>query len=448
MASAADQIRNDLSSNAGSEEAADSDARIRDGYRLRRARKRLLGETALGLGLAMLFYRFLSQLLGPALDPYWSQAAALLVLFMVVPFLIVQSMNWVQARRGIAELGAAGTLSKTKLAHLMLRRMAMRDELNDSQPYINVMHDQIGDSLAESERQVMEVIEQIGILNAKANQQRKHIALSIQSGRDLTESTRMKVESNRQVIAAIEMQLEEQNSEFTHNFERIHGMANEIASLTPLIKVITSIAQQTNLLALNAEIEAARAGDAGRGFAVVANEVRNLAVLSTKAAADISERIHATCKKVDTEMNQARASLEEHEASDVMKVLVSDLENMQQDFSSNSKLLLEVITEVDANYEESVIRLSQALGHIQFQDVMRQRMQHVQEAMVEMRDHLQHLTERPLDPDWDGTLDVTFKTMLADHLKKYRMASQTVTHLAVSGGANESDHSRPAIELF
>jgi hypothetical protein len=58
------------------------------------------------------------------------------------------------------------------------------------------------------------------------------------------------------------------------------------------------------------------------------------------------------------------------------------------------------------------------------------------------------LTERPLDPDWDGTLDVTFKTMLADHLKKYRMASQTVTHLAVSGGANESDHSRPAIELF
>jgi methyl-accepting chemotaxis protein len=121
---------------------------------------------------------------------------------------------------------------------------------------------------------------------------------------------------------------------------------------------------------------------------------------------------------------------------------------MQQDFSSNSKLLLEVITEVDANYEESVIRLSQALGHIQFQDVMRQRMQHVQEAMVEMRDHLHHLTERPLDPDWDGTLDVTFKTILAGHLEKYRMASQTVTHLAVSGGADETDHSRPAIELF
>ena len=448
MASAADQIRNDLSSSAGSEEAAESDARVRDGYRLRRARIRLLSQSAAGTTCTAIFYMFLFQVLGPAFDPYWRQTGVLLMALIVLPLWMVEWWNWVQARRGVAELGAAGTLSKTELALLILRRMAMRDELNASQPYIDVMHDQIGDSLAESEREVMEVIEQIGFLNEKANQQRKHIALSIQSGRDLTESTRLRVESNHQIIAAIEIQLEEQNHEFTHNFERIQGMANEIASLTPLIKVITSIAQQTNLLALNAEIEAARAGNAGRGFAVVANEVRNLAVLSTKAAADIGERIHATCKKVDTEMNQARASLEEHEASDVMKVLVADLENMQQDFSSNSKLLLEVITEVDANYEESVIRLSQALGHIQFQDVMRQRMQHVQEAMVEMRDHLQHLMERPLDPDWDGTLDVTFKTMLADHLKKYRMASQTVTHLAVSGGANEADHSRPAIELF
>jgi methyl-accepting chemotaxis protein len=448
MASAAVQIRNGLSSNAGSDEAEEGEARTRQSRRLRRAGIRLLSQSAAGTTCTAIFYLLLFQMLGPAFAPYWRQTVLLLSLLIVLPLWMVEWLNWVQARRGVAELGQAGTMSKAELALIAIKRSAMRDELGDSQPYINVMHGQIGDSLAESEREVMEVIEQIGILNAKANQQRKHIALSIQSGRDLTESTRTKVENNRQIIAAIEMQLEEQNREFTHNFERIQGMANEIASLTTLIKVITSIAQQTNLLALNAEIEAARAGNAGRGFAVVANEVRNLAVLSTKAAADISERIYTTCKKVDKEMNQARASLEEHEANDVMKVLVSDLENMQQDFSNNSKLLLEVITEVDANYEESVIRLSQALGHIQFQDVMRQRMQHVQEAMVEMRDHLQYLMEKPCDPAWDGTLDVTFKTILAGHLEKYRMASQTVTHLAVSGGANESDHSRPAIELF
>jgi len=40
------------------------------------------------------------------------------------------------------------------------------------QTYIDVMHEQIGDSLAESEREVVVVIEQIDTLNAKTSKQR------------------------------------------------------------------------------------------------------------------------------------------------------------------------------------------------------------------------------------------------------------------------------------
>jgi methyl-accepting chemotaxis protein len=123
---------------------------------------------------------------------------------------------------------------------------------------------------------------------------------------------------------------------------------------------------------------------------------------------------------------------------------------MQMEFSKNGQLLLDVITEVDANYAENVQRLSEALGHIQFQDVMRQRMEHVQEALTEMRDHLLRLTEKSANDNWDGQLDSTFKIMLANHRSKYRMASQHVTHSNVvsGGGASEQDHSRPSIELF
>ena len=401
-----------------------------------------------GLICNLLLWLSLSFTLGPALVPYRLQVAALFFLLILVPGMILMQMNWVQARRGIHELGIVGTMSKSQLASVAARRVAMRDELKDSRPYIEVMREQIGDSLAESEREVLNVIEQIGLLIAQSNEQRANIARSIQSGKNLSESTNLRVESNKQIIAAIEMQLQEQTSEFKRNFERIENLANEVRALAPLIKIITSIAQQTSLLALNAEIEAARAGSAGRGFAVVAFEVRKLSVLTTKAAADIAERINTTCKKVDGEMAEALPSLEQHEADAAMSHLILDLGEMQKDFSKNGNLLLDVITEVDANYEQCVNRLSQALGHIQFQDVMRQRMEHVQEALGEMRDHLQHLSGKLASFTWEGELDQTFKQILAAHLAHYRMASQTVTHLAVAGGATKAGHSRPSIELF
>jgi methyl-accepting chemotaxis protein len=374
--------------------------------------------------------------------------ATMCFLLLLTPQIVLTLFNWVQARKGIAALGIVGTLSKTELAHVAAKRAAMRDELKDSKPYIDVMHDQIRDSLSESEREVVEVIEQIGLLNAKANKQREHIAESIKSGEELTESTHQRVENNKQIIAAIDMQLEAQTDEFRNNFERIQGLSREVCALTPLIKVITSIAQQTNLLALNAEIEAARAGSAGRGFSVVAFEVRKLAVLSTQAASDISNKIKATCRKVDEEMAGARESLEQHEASSAMNQLVADLGEMQSEFAGNSQLLLDVIKEVDANYKESVSRLTQALGHIQFQDVMRQRMEHVQEALVEMRDHLQHMSEKAYDFVWEGEFDRHFEQMLEAHKSRYRMASQTATHLNVAGGKDDQNNSRPAIELF
>jgi methyl-accepting chemotaxis protein len=88
------------------------------------------------------------------------------------------------------------------------------------------------------------------------------------------------------------------------------------------------------------------------------------------------------------------------------------------------------------------------MGHIQFQDVMRQRMGNVQEALKDLSDQVLVLAEKPDDAKWDGTLDQTFKGLLDEQLIKYRMASQTATHMAVSGGDAEADYSRPAIELF
>jgi methyl-accepting chemotaxis protein len=421
---------------------------LADSARLGKARNRLLIQVLFRLAFIFLFNLSLHYIFGPVPVGHRLQISLAFLFFLILPTLIGQRINWRQARQGIADLGIVGKMSKEEIDVIFVRRQAMGEEIRSSKPYIDVMHNQIGDSLAESEREVVEVIEQISVLNAKANQQRERIAASIKSGNELTVSTNLRVENNKQIIAAIDMQFDTQIEEFRNNFGRIEGLASEVASLTPLIKVITSIAQQTNLLALNAEIEAARAGSAGKGFSVVAFEVRKLAVLSTKAASDIATKINSTCKKVDQEMGEARASLEEHEASSAMSQLVGDLDGMQTEFAQNGQLLLDVITEVDANYAESVDRLTLALGHIQFQDVMRQRMEHVQEAMVEMREHMQDLSVKSHDITWQGEFDHTFSEMLEAQKSRYRMASQNVTHINATGGKKNQDNSHPAIELF
>jgi methyl-accepting chemotaxis protein len=445
MAQASNTPRNTSSATPA---AAQNSVGAKREQRLSRIRQRLYRESFIRGLLLLLLWAALSYKLGPELAPYRLHIAALLLLFIVVPGLIYKRMHFAEARRAVADMWAFGELNFEEVSRELAARKAIEADIKDAKPFIDVMRGQIGDSLSESESEVVQVIEQITYLNERSVHQRERIGQSIQSGKALTESTHQRAENNRQIVSAIEGQLEEQTSELREDFERIQKMAGEVRALTPMVKIITSIAQQTSLLALNAEIEAARAGVAGRGFAVVAFEVRKLSVSSSKAANDIATQITATCERVDRELAEASASLQEHESSDAMRHLVADLSEMQAEFDKNGQLLLDVITEVDSNYAENIQRLSQALGHIQFQDVMRQRMEHVQESLDEMRDHLMRLCERPERPGWEGLFDTTFKTLLEQHRSKYRMASQHVTHSSVTGGDNAPDLSRPSIELF
>ena len=424
------------------------DVTDRKAHRLRRATTRLLAENALALVCIALLWFGISYLQGPVFLPYRLRIGALLFLLIVAPLFMVAMVNWIGARRGIKALGILGKMNARELSYVLLRRDAMSNEMKDSRLYIDVMHDHIGDSLAESEREVLKVIEQISVLNDKSSEQRDLIAQTVENSKAMMESTQSRVEANKGIVFAIGMQIEQQTEELKGDFEHIRGLSNEVLALTPMIKVITSIAQKTNLLALNAEIEAARAGSAGRSFAVVALEVRKLAVQTSKAAQDIAQKINATCDRTSRELGEAEIAMKNHAKTDVMTGLISDLIKMQQDFSENDHAMRALIVKVDENCQESVIGLRRAMGHIQFQDVMRQRMEQVQNALFEMRDHMQSLSEKPLDSNWDGQLDLTFKTLLAAHLDTYSMASQTVTHNSADGAVSIADDECPAFELF
>ncbi|MGD0789142.1 MAG: methyl-accepting chemotaxis protein [Terracidiphilus sp.] len=448
MNQAGDMTGKDLSSAIAPSREQAEDSKVRVAFRLSRAAKRLIYAMVLNIVCLIALWRVGAYPLS------WFSAhprlyvATMLFLLILVPQIVIALMNWIGARRGIAALGEIGKMDSVELKNVLVRRAAVHDEIGDFKLYIDVIHNQIGDSLAESEREVVQVIEQIGELNANASQQRELIAHSLQSGHDLMEGSQAGTENNKQIFAAIGMQITEQTNELRNDFAHIQGLAQEVLALTPMIKVITSIARQSQMLALNAEIEAARAGSAGRSFAVVALEVRKMAALTAKAAAEIARKINSTCDRANRELSEAQAAMEHHEKADVMAGLMEHLAETQRKFIGNDQAMRAMIAELDANYQENVLGLGRAMCHIQFQDVMRQRLEHVQGALLEMRDHMERLNDRTGDASWDGKVDPTIRSLLAAHLDSYSMASQTVTHNSVAGGASAGGQGCPAIELF
>ncbi len=68
----------------------------------------------------------------------------------------------------------------------------------------------------------------------------------------------------------------------------IQHLSESSGGMLKMIDFINGITKKTNLLAINASIEATHSGDSGKGFTVIAEEMRNLAILTSQNAKEIS----------------------------------------------------------------------------------------------------------------------------------------------------------------
>jgi methyl-accepting chemotaxis protein len=131
-----------------------------------------------------------------------------------------------------------------------------------------------------------------------------------------------------------------------------------------------------------------------------------------------------------------------------MRQVLTDVALMQERFATSTRQLQAVIDDVKHGHEELVAHLSDALGEIQFQDVMRQRVEHVQQGLRDLDAHLVQMAGQLLDQPWDPDGMVTLREKLEDQMTRYVMHSQRVTHSRVTGASVGMAPERPAIELF
>jgi methyl-accepting chemotaxis protein len=321
------------------------------------------------------------------------------------------------------------------------------EEIRSVAPYLAVTREQLKGALQESEQGVMSLIRLINQVHQVSDNQVVRIQKSHDNGAEITRVMEEKLMIDKQLSAILEMFADKQTRDIEDNMSRIKRL-QEVKALAPLVDVIAIVARQTNLLSVNAAIEAARAGESGRGFAVVAAEIRQLSIRTASAANDIAQRINSATESIDEELDNAMNSSSREDSSGSMRRVIQDIAAMQERFAGASQKLMGILDGVKNGHQEIVQRLSEALGYIQFHDVMRQRVEPVEQALQELNEHLQSMADQMVDKPWNPEAMVYLKQRLDEQVTRYVMQSQLQTHQKITGDVVVKDSARPKIELF
>jgi methyl-accepting chemotaxis protein len=325
-------------------------------------------------------------------------------------------------------------------------REHLRKTVTDLPQYTEVLSSQLRQANEQTETALMGVVERMVTIHEKASFQVDQIGSSSEKSNELIEVTQDQIRKNNQVIQALNAFSATQSDQLKDNLDRIQRLSDGMEQMRPMVDAISDIADRTNMLALNAAIEAARAGTAGRGFAVVADEVRRLSDQTNKAAKEIADRITSVAGQAKTETQNARTMIEHDEESHKFKSMAGNLSEIEGRFIAASLHLGEIVASIDAANSVIVTEVSTVLGEIQFQDVLRQRIEHVNEGM----DFLNGLArDTVLWLNGGGELPALG---LSEHLevldKKYVMQEQRSTHNAAMGKTQPVSGSSQRIELF
>lgn len=156
----------------------------------------------------------------------------------------------------------------------------------------------------------------------------------------------------------------------------LSAMKSYLVEVDQLLQEIDGISSQTNLLALNAAIEAARAGENGRGFAVVADEVRAL----SKRSNVFSEQVRGKFTMVKGEMDVASHVVGKMASRDMSMSLNSKdhLSDLMKDIDDINVDVARKLNEVSAVSEELNVDVGNAVRSLQFEDISRQLLEHME----------------------------------------------------------------------
>jgi methyl-accepting chemotaxis protein len=419
-------------------------------------RRMLLVSLLVGLGAAATVYLgndWFDQVLLPAIGLSHATGGALGILIAVMTAFFAQRVvssafyrDWLFGMGRLQE----DTLGRSKTVAGAAEQVA--GELRAVSGFNNVVRGQLNAVVAGTEKAAFDIASRLQEIDDIISRLGAFVESTTAESNKLLTASEDRIEHNRTLIATLEDYIRQRVVTAREDRDRITQVVKEARSLGTLVELIKHISGQTNLLALNAAIEAARAGEAGRGFAVVADEVRKLSGETNKAVGQISMGIQTVANSIETQFEDKLSHDNAAAEAEALESFAAQLDDLGKSYREVTEHEAEVMSSITDSSQQLAGMFMSALASVQFQDVTRQQIEQVIDALNRLDAHSAMLASRLSQLE-----DPQFKWQpLSEHLDQlyssYVMDSQRSAHdgalRSATGGAGQAAAAGAKIELF
>lgn len=280
---------------------------------------------------------------------------SILLLLAIMLVVVSVRINWVKSEQVMARIVPSGIVSDPVVAILdMHLRLDHEIDLK------------LNEVIEDTETSALGIIQNVRKLFDTASNLVSYLDKSNIKGGALEQE----IVASVAFIVEIGSFIEQLPSQITRDLKNVQSIVTEIKGLGGLVQAVHDISLQSHLLAINAAIEASRAGTSGAAFRVVADEMRILASNSNGVAKKINDGLSRAQHVLEHGMAASIASSSQE--LDQVTHAVESIKSLQHNFEDISQYYKTRFLVVTKHNQDLANDIGDALGAIQYQDVVRQ----------------------------------------------------------------------------